>query len=284
MGAKDDFTENLSYSTVRIDTIRNDNKGGSGTGFIYSFKLKEGDVPVLVTNKHVIENVSNCKIVFVSMDENENPVDDKHLEVELDEDFMTSWIMHPESGIDLCCIVLGPILNHFKNQGSIPYISMIRADMRPNNEELSNIKAIEEVIMIGYPRGLFDQVNNKPIIRRGITATHPLKNYNGKEDFLIDIAAFKGSSGSPVLILNQNGYHHNGEYEIGGTRLIFLGVLYSGPMFDFEGKIVFSENLNEVYTESKLPINLGCVMRASNLDELEEVVRKEYIEKLRPNG
>ncbi len=44
--------------------------------------------------------------------------------------------------------------------------------------------------MIGYPNGIWDEANNMPIIRRGITATHPNFNYNGKPEFMIDAACF----------------------------------------------------------------------------------------------
>ena len=54
--------------------------------------------------------------------------------------------------------------------------------------------------MIGYPIGLIDEYNNKPIVRKGITATTYNIDYNGKKEFLIDIACFPGSSGSPIFI------------------------------------------------------------------------------------
>jgi len=44
--------------------------------------------------------------------------------------------------------------------------------------------------MIGYPSGLWDTKNNLPIVRKGITATTPYFDYNGKREFLVDIAAF----------------------------------------------------------------------------------------------
>jgi len=57
--------------------------------------------------------------------------------------------------------------------------------------------------MIGYPNGLWDHVNNLPLIRRGITASHPGVDYqiegqNGPGVTVIDMACFPDSSGSPV--------------------------------------------------------------------------------------
>lgn len=54
--------------------------------------------------------------------------------------------------------------------------------------QLGELSAIEDIIMIGYPDGIWDSINNQPIIRRGITATQPKNNFNGKQEFLIDAA------------------------------------------------------------------------------------------------
>jgi len=60
--------------------------------------------------------------------------------------------------------------------------------------------------MVGYPIGLWDEKNNYPIFRKGITATHPANDYNGKSEFMIDAACFPGSSGSPVYIIDELNY------------------------------------------------------------------------------
>lgn len=60
--------------------------------------------------------------------------------------------------------------------------------------------------MIGYPNGLWDSVNNMPIVRRGTMATNISLNHNDKREFVIDAACFPGSSGSPVVLFNKGGY------------------------------------------------------------------------------
>ena len=47
--------EQLSFRTTRIET--EDEKGCifSGTGFFFNLKVKDGIVPLLVTNKHVVK-------------------------------------------------------------------------------------------------------------------------------------------------------------------------------------------------------------------------------------
>ena len=53
--------------------------------------------------------------------------------------------------------------------------------MIPAQADLESLDAIEEIVMIGYPNGLWDSVNNMPIARRGITATPVYLNYEGKK-------------------------------------------------------------------------------------------------------
>jgi hypothetical protein len=120
--------------------------------------------------------------------------------------------------------------------------------------------------MVGYPIGLSDQVNHKPIVRKGITATNAKNDYDGKKQFLIDCACFPGSSGSPVFICDES------ETLTWTTRprLIFLGVLFGGPEFTATGEIKFSNIPVEPVARTKIPMNLGCVIKASEILALKD--------------
>ena len=49
--------EQLSFSTTRIETEDEKGRTYSGTGFFFSLKVKDGEVPLLVTNKHVVKGM-----------------------------------------------------------------------------------------------------------------------------------------------------------------------------------------------------------------------------------
>jgi hypothetical protein len=55
---------------------------------------------------------------------------------------------------------------------------------------------------VGYPRAIKYYHNNFPIIRKGITATHPIIRFNYSNEFLIDAPCYPGVSGSPVIFKN----------------------------------------------------------------------------------
>ena len=90
--------------------------------------------------------------------------------------------------------------------GKRPFYINLSQGVIGSPEALSSLAPIEDITMIGYPNGLWDEVNNLPIVRRGITATSANGKYQGKTEFLIDAACFPGSSGSPVFVYNNGSY------------------------------------------------------------------------------
>ncbi|WP_212933817.1 hypothetical protein [Robertmurraya siralis] len=128
-----------------------------------------------------------------------------------------------------------PVLDRANSLGFDIFNYHINVTDLPSEDDLKKLKAIEDIIMVGYPNGLWDEHNNLPIFRKGITETHPNIDYDGKVQFLIDCACFPGSSGSPVVILNE-GLFSSREAVIAGDRLIFLSILFAGPIYNVEGE------------------------------------------------
>jgi hypothetical protein len=151
----------------------------------------------------------------------------------------------------------------------------MNAKLIPEPAEWANFLALEEVVMVGYPNGLWDSVNNMPIFRRGITATHLGLDYDGKAEFLIDAACFPGSSGSPVILYNEGAYRGEGDVINFGRRLRLLGILRAGPLHTAEGDIVIMNVPTSPRPVALTPqmINLGIVIKASRLLEFEPVIQ-----------
>ena len=107
----------------------------------------------------------------------------------------------------MCFCFFQPIAIQIKKDyGTLPFYIPIEEDLIYDDEKLKNLSAVEDILMIGYPIGLYDMENNYPIFRKGITSSHPATNFDNKNIGLIDTACFPGSSGSPILIVNENGY------------------------------------------------------------------------------
>lgn len=271
------ISEQLLYTTIRIECEYENKKYGTGTGFFFKVADQGGIIPTLITNKHVIKGASVGRLIFCAKDETGKPDDLNHCAVTLD-NFEDCWTLHPEPDVDLCLMPIGAIIKQAKLEyGKELYYRMFDQQHLPNEAFMDQVTSIEDIIMIGYPDGIWDKKNNKPIFRKGITATDIKFDYNGKKEFLIDAACFPGSSGSPVVLLNQGVYSdRKGNVYAGGVRVALLGILYAGPQHFVSGEIktVDIPMGQKNVALSSIPNNLGCVIKAERVKELGEALKK----------
>ena len=220
----DTNAKQLLFCTALIRTVIPGGKS-TGTGFVYNVTTSDPDklVPVLVTNKHVIEGAITGQIGFIK-NINGRPSAADYVELNFGQGFAAMWFHHPDPDVDVAVMPLGPAHNQLISSGFRPYYIGLAEELFPTAEVVGDLDAIEEVTFIGYPNGLVDSVNHTPIFRRGITATPIEQDWNGKPQFLIDASVFPGSSGSPVFILDRGSYHHKGNLVV-GNRIHFLGIL-----------------------------------------------------------
>lgn len=261
--------EQLSFCTARIETEDASGNGYSGTGFFFSLKVKDKNIPLLVTNKHVVRGMRKGRFLFTIADANGNPDYVNHFAFDVDGTFETMWKFHPHDDVDLCVLPIAPLLNAAIAKGKHLFYRTLGEELIPDDTDKSNLDAIEDIIMVGYPNGLWDQVNNMPIIRKGITATNVSLDYNGKKEFLIDAACFPESSGSPVLICNTGGYtDKHGCMRMGTPRIHLLGILYAGPQMSVTGDlkvVTVPESQQKAISVSSIPNNLGFIIKYERL-------------------
>ncbi len=264
----------MLFSTVRI--VASD--GSSGTGFFFEFTFGEGKrVPVIFTNKHVVHNNQKEQVQFFLHVKNEDSPSDEKINIS----FNTGWHFHPDK--DLCFCFVGPLFQQVrdKTQKDVFYIP-ITEDIIWDDKKLEELSAIEEVIMVGYPSGLWGEKNNLPLFRKGITSSHPAVDFNRTNIGAVDMACFPGSSRSPIFVLNEHGYtDKRGNTYFGGSRLVFLGILFEGPQQNIKGEII----VEDIPTQQKISpitpvmINLGYYIKAIEIlsfkPEIEKLVSQE---------
>ena len=276
------FTEQLLFTTVRIEVKLKDGEAGVGTGFFFIAKVDEQrSLPLIITNKHVIERaeIGLFQVHEAKVNGRQSQPSGHFLTVKID-NFKSYWIPHPDPSIDLCAIPFQPLQEAAVRQGKMIFYKAFTEEHVWTDQQLMELNAVEDILMAGYPIGLWDMNNNLPLIRRGITASHPAVDFLGKPQFVIDAACFPGSSGSPVVLANLGSYYRKDGTLIVGTRFVLLGVLYAGPRWTAKGEVKFEPIPTNVMPVIKLPlmIHLGYVVKAR------EVLRlAQYIIKLR-NG
>ena len=269
-------TEQLAFSTVRIVGYTAEEKCVTGTGFFFQLLEKDNTlVPVIITNKHVVTSMTKGGFILTTADPEGNPTYTDHFTVQFD-DFERHWKYHPDPDVDLCAMPIAPILRVAEERKQALFFRTLNSKLFPTQQQRQDFDLLEEILMIGYPNGIWDASNNMPIFRRGTTATHPNMNYNGKQEFLIDVACFPGSSGSPVFIYNASAYTtKTGTMVVGGRRVILLGVLYAGPQHTATGEIqiITVPNLHQPVAVSRIPNNLGIVIKSDRILELEQLFK-----------
>ena len=269
------ITEKLLFSTVRLKT-----KTGSGTGFFFNFKIEDKAVPVIITNKHVVNNNSSESVNFLlHIGKDGKPIDEN-----ISIDYNANWLFHPS--LDLCFCFVNPIFDQQKKDFNkdIFYIP-ITEDLILDSVKLEELEAAEEVLMIGSPIGLWDEKNNLPLIRKGITSSHPALDFNKESIGVMDLSVFPGSSGSPIFLINTNGYKDKkGTTHLGASRIVFLGILFGGPVLNKKGDIIIQEipMQKAPFSLTELMINLGYYIKAKEVFILKEMV-KDFINKQNGN-
>ena len=135
---------------------------------------------------------------------------------------------HPDPDVDVVILLVSEPLNWMADEGHRPFFRTIGTDQFASQDEISDCDAVEEITFVGYPNGIYDEVNLLPVVRRGITATPVGVDYSGSPVFLIDASVFPGSSGSPVVLMTSGRtYRSRGGGVIVGSRFFLLGLVAS---------------------------------------------------------
>ncbi|MBL0514998.1 S1 family peptidase [Aeromonas media] len=269
--------EQLTHSTVRIETNLRGGGISTGTGFYMNFlQTEDSYVPVIVTNKHVVADSLVGKFHVTMATNDRMPALGNHHQFRID-NFEQYCIKHPDPNIDLAAFPIGPLVTKAQQNGEELFYIPLRTELIPSDEDRASYSSMEDVVMIGYPNGIWDARNNLPVIRKGITATHPNVSWNGKSEFLTDIASFPGSSGSPVFLANIGGYMDNkGNTYMGSHRIRLLGVHYAGAMHTASGeiRIVTAPSSNVPIPITQIPNNIGVAINSKEILGLEREVAR----------
>lgn len=266
------IAQKLFYNTVKISTV-GPNGSGSGTGFFFQLIRADGVVPFIVTNKHVIENTTSGTLTFTLQKEGK-PILGQGLDYHvIPTDWQSMWQGHPSPDVDIAVCPLNPIVVAVEREtGFSPFTASVADNQIPTKSQLNELDALEEVLFVGYPNGIWDNKNLLPVMRRGTTATPLQVDFEGAPKFLIDASVFGGSSGSPIYILRNGSFNSKGGDLVIGTQFYFVGVVAA---------VYFRRELNDV-VEVPIPtatrpmadqremLDLGVAYKSSTVREAAE--------------
>lgn len=268
--AVDDF----SLMTTPVLLLKDGKPVSQGTGFFFatSDASSKPRVPFLVTNYHVLTGYAPGEsgpkkgdaIRFFLHRDRTKPALVKQIDFPLyAKTGDPVWISSAKNlDADIAMIPLADQV--LKDANVIVFVEQ-------NTKSNMKIGPTSAVTLIGYPYGYFDTTNFLPIWKGGTIASEPDWNFQGKRMFVVDVAAFPGMSGSPVIAIASGVYPgKDGATVVGGVRQL-LGIFASVPMHT-ENK--FLEEL--AAQKSKLGIvqntslNLGHVWKSDLIVEIAE--------------
>ena len=240
-------TEKMAKSTVCIECYA-ENHLTIGSSFFCVFPLKRfGNVPVLITNRHVVDGFHEIKIVLSTTADARQASSERSRVLEFDQ-LEKIVYFHDNQNVDLAPILLRPIVDANVDDGSTIYLEDVSLEDFVTEETEHKMRIVEDVLVVGYPQGQWDKTRNLPLFRRGITASAAILDYNGEPKFLIDCAIYPGSSGSPVFLCNFPAYIDDGAVRF-GERSALLGVVSSVLVYNVDGTI---EEVDIPATESNV--------------------------------
>jgi hypothetical protein len=83
--------------------------------------------------------------------------------------------------VDLAIVPLRPLERAARDLGVQLYYHAIDSQRIPDAATVREFDALEDVLFVGYPSGVWDQVNLMPILRRGTTATPLELDFEGAQ-------------------------------------------------------------------------------------------------------
>jgi hypothetical protein len=161
------------------------------------FFFKQSDKLYFITNHHVVIDKDDCffpdEISLLLHTDTNDLNKNKNFRIPLYENNNPAWLEHPKIGKEVDIVAL-PVNVPPESFHVIPFCE---EDLVPEGRYLP---IGEDLLVIGYPLGIYDTEHNTPIIRSASIASLYSLPYKGMPYFLIDSRLHEGTSGSPVLV------------------------------------------------------------------------------------
>lgn len=173
-------------------------------------------------------------------------------------------LLHGNTKVDIALIEVSDLLTEASETqtGLLHWRAVDREHFAGLNR--IDVEVADDVVVIGYPRGFYDEANLFPIVKAGIIASKWGANFNGEPKFLVDAKLFPGSSGSLVISKPRDFVIDEGQiFSAKSKRYAFLGILSAAPF-----QISKPVELEDLIVVQKLGYDLVEVWYATLVEEI----------------
>jgi hypothetical protein len=193
-----DLSHQLIQATVQLEQPLGNGTRTVGTGFLIATTAPDGQPrTILVTANHVLDKmpgaVAHIGYRFANADGSWT-YSPQNLRIR-DAQGHELWTHHPSRDVAAISITAPPAFA----KAAIP------EDYLATDETFSKFQvgAGDEMMALGFPRGLSANQAGFPILRSGRVASYPIAPAKMFPTFLMDFAVFPGNSGGPVFMSQE---------------------------------------------------------------------------------
>ena len=190
-----DLAVELIHATVQIEQPMGDGTRTVGTGFLINAPTLDGQPrTVLVTANHVLQRMPGVQARIgyrIANADGSWSYAPQKFDIR-DADGNPRWTQHPKR--DVAAIAITAPAEFAK--------AAIPKDWLAGDETFSTyaVGAGDQMMALGFPRGLSAYPAGFPILRAGRVASFPLAPAAAFPTFLLDFTVFPGNSGGPVFM------------------------------------------------------------------------------------
>lgn len=288
--ARQASVEYMSLMTTPVLLINGTRQVSQGTGFLYATTKPNGkdvDMVFLATNYHVVtgnEPLSQARplgdrLQFYFHASSKDPSNYFPVNIPLyTKTGEPIWIQsqqYPEADV-----VLVPIVSTlYDGRGELTAFSEAHTlvDMK--------IRPASQAVLLGYPYGFFDTRNFLPVWKTGHLASEPSVDFQGQPVFLVDVSAFPGMSGAPVVGVSNGVYENEAGEMMTGNQKRLLGIFSAMRMVKPRASVDASGTPIDTGTPSPGDsLQLGYVWKAQLIADIARGFnRAEWEEKIWKN-
>ncbi|MDP3116059.1 MAG: serine protease [Phenylobacterium sp.] len=190
-----DLAVELIHATVQIEQPLGDGTRTVGTGFLINAPTLDGQPrTVLVTANHVLQRMPGVQARIgyrIANADGSWSYAPQKVDIR-DADGNPRWTQHPKRDVAAITVTAPPEFA----KAAIP------KDWLAGDETFSTyaVGAGDQMMALGFPRGLSANPAGFPILRSGRVASFPLAPAAAFPTFLLDFTVFPGNSGGPVFM------------------------------------------------------------------------------------
>jgi V8-like Glu-specific endopeptidase len=190
-----DLSAQLMQATVQLEQPLGNGTRTVGTGFLISEVTPDGKPhTILVTANHVFEKMpgANARVGYrIANPDGSWSYSPQSLKIR-DAQGKALWTHHPSRDVAALSITAPAAFA----KAAIPEDYLAADDTFTKN----GVGAGDEMMALGFPRGLAANAAGFPILRAGKVASYPIAPAKIFPTFLLDFSVFPGNSGGPVFM------------------------------------------------------------------------------------